>query len=376
MELLFDLAGRTSLSLLRAEERVAGQVRSQMDPYSAVDGVAGDGGVVLEARDTPGAHEMLELQNPAGDGTVTASDGHELAVVVDGRSCTVPRPGEQRPRFSYDPGFPIWRLLGPAVRPALQIDMLGRDAVALHSAAVVAGDGAVLVAGWSESGKTETALGLMERGARFFSDKWTILGTDGTAAPFPIGVGIRRWVLRYLPKMRAALPRLSRAQFAAAASAEFMAKPLLRRPARGRVGGLAQEVAGQAISLADRAGLTPSDMRSIYGGEADPTAPVALRAVAVLVNVPGTRVRADEADPGWAATRLARSAAYERRPYFALQERRGFAFEQEKLITPEAVIESEADLLHRILGTTRLLRVEAPFPTDPRPVAGAIEAML
>jgi hypothetical protein len=376
VKIAFDLSGTTSLALVRCDERVARYVRAQMDPYSPSDAALDGQGVLLEARDAGTVSNIVELQNPAGDATITASDGGRLAVVSDGRSCTIPAPGDEPARFEYDPGFPVWRLFGDAVRPALQISMLARESVSVHSASVDAGGGAILVSGWSESGKTETALALTERGSRFLSDKWTVLGPDGTAAPFPIGVGIRRWVLRYLPKLKAALPAKSRAQFAAAGTAAFLAKPLLDRPARGRLSALGQEVAERAIALADRAGLTPADVRSIYGVEGDPTRPVPLRAVAVLVNVPGSEVRCDVADPEWAARRLARSAAFERRGYFALQERRGFAFEREPAASAETTIAREEELLRRYLSATRVLRIEAPFPTDPRPVAAAIEAQL
>ena len=57
----------------------------------------------------------------------------------------------------------------------LQLGHVARGAAVAHSAAVVLDGRAVLVAGWSESGKTETALALMEDGARFLSDKWTVL---------------------------------------------------------------------------------------------------------------------------------------------------------------------------------------------------------
>jgi serine kinase of HPr protein (carbohydrate metabolism regulator) len=57
----------------------------------------------------------------------------------------------------------------------MHLGLMRRDAVAVHSAAVEMDGQAVLIAGWSESGKTETALALMEAGARFVSDKRTVL---------------------------------------------------------------------------------------------------------------------------------------------------------------------------------------------------------
>src|SRR5919202_225078 len=154
------------------------------------------------------------------------------------------------------------------VAPALH----ARGAVAVHSAAVVVDGRAVLVAGWSESGKTETALALAERGAVFLSDKWTIVGDDGTAAVFPIGVGVRGWVLDHLPRLRAALGATPRARLAIAGAGRAAAR---RLPAEGG------DALGRLIGLADRVALAPSAVRRAYGTAAGPwRAP--LRAVALL----------------------------------------------------------------------------------------------
>ena len=105
------------------------------------------------------------------------------------------------------------------MRPVLQLGHVVRGAAVAHSAAVVLDGRAVLVAGWSESGKTETALALMEDGARFLSDKWTVLAPDGTARVFPIGVGVRGWTLAHLPRLDAALGKAARRRLSVAAAA-------------------------------------------------------------------------------------------------------------------------------------------------------------
>src|SRR3972149_7602933 len=97
------------------------------------------------------------------------------------------------------------------------------------AASVLSEEVGIAVAGWSESGKTETALALMEAGAGFLSDKWTLLGHDGELSAFPISVGVRRWVLEYLPTLRRTVTRRSRGPFAAAGAAPRAPDPLGRR---------------------------------------------------------------------------------------------------------------------------------------------------
>jgi hypothetical protein len=350
---------------------MATQIAELMHPFGPGPGANRPADVTL-ARDLPADRSFRDVQNPARDGTVTAFDGESFCLLLDGRACAVPDPLRDRPaRLSYAPGFPIGRILRTVVRPTLQLSLVGRGAVAVHAAAVEVDGRAVLVAGWSESGKTETALALMERGARFLTDKWTVLGTDGQASAFPVNVGIRRWVLPYLPRLAAGLPRGARAQLAAAGTAAALTRPLRAR--RGRPAAVAR----RAVALADRAALTQAQLRAVYGQDGDdPARRVALGATAVLTTIPGGEVTCAPTSPAWAAGRLARSAAVERRELLALFERRAYALPGEEDGLRERAIRAERQLLEQALSAAPVFEVHAPFPGDPRVVAAAIARCL
>ncbi len=90
---------------------------------------------------------------------------------------------------------------------------------------------------------------------------------------------------------------------------------------------------------------------------------------------PLTRVVVEEVDPAWAAARLARTAAYERRRFFELQERGAYGGLDGRSGTAEASRAREEELLRFALGrAARLVRVACPFPGDPRRVADALLA--
>ena len=321
---------------------------------------------------------IVELQGPAIDDFTTVTDGRRVFLLSNGRRVSIPDALEPGPiRFDHDPGFPLRRVFPTAVRPAMQVALaVSGRAVAVHAATVTIDGGAVVVAGWSESGKTETALGLMERGASFLSDKWTLLGTDGQASAFPISIGVRRWVLRYLPTLRSSLTKPARAQFAAADLASLVLKPLAGRPPRGRVAALASDGARQAMALGDRAALEVDELRAAYGQTDDParTAPVHL--VVALRTVPGGDIALGSADPGEVAARLARSAAYERRHYFELLQRAGYAMPSRPAAAQDRATAADEAILRATFERVRVVTLDAPFPTDPRPVADAILAAL
>jgi hypothetical protein len=365
----YDLSGRLSVGF-GDDAHLVRLLADRMDPFRPAPVRERPPDVTLE----PAAiarPELVEIQNPARDGTATASDGAQLLVLADGRACTLPDPTSERPaRFRYEAGFPLERIFARVVRPALQLALPAHDAVAVHAAAVELDGRAVLVAGWSESGKTETALALMESGARFLSDKWTVLGADGEASAFPIDVGIRRWVLPYLATLEPALPAAARARLAVAGVAAAASRPLRARRSR------AAALADRAVGAADRAALTPSRLRAAYGQHDDPARRVPLAATAVLVTTPGPPIACEPADPAWAATRLARSAAYERRELFGLFERRRYVLPSATTVSATDSVAAETALLEQALSRGRTFAVRAPFPVDPRVVAAEIRRRL
>jgi hypothetical protein len=375
VDLDYDLSGRLSFAVRGAGTDAERSVRRHMDPFQPHPRSAEAADVIVDF--APERRSLVELQNPARDGIVTGSDGERPTFVADGRACTLPDPLAERPaRFIADPGFALGPVFGKLVRPALQLGLAARGAPAVHAAAVEVDAGAVLVAGWSESGKTETALALMENGARFLSDKWTVFGGDREASAFPVGVGVRRWVLPALPRLQAALPRAARAQLGVAGAAARVTRPVRRGSGGGALLQTARRVMDRGVALADRAGLSPSELRAAYGQNDDPARRVPVRLVAVLETTPDDDIWAGEADPAEAAVRLARSAAYERRDWFALTERAGYAFPQRPLDAMVSCVEHERRLLETALEGVKVVRLRAPFPTDPRAVAATLSRWL
>ena len=238
----------------------------------------------------------------------------------------------------------------------------------MHAASVEIGDGAVLIAGWSESGKTETALALLETGARFQSDKWTVVSAEGTAAAFPIDVGVRGWALRYLPTLRAALPASARRQLRATRLATTIAGGFLGRAPKGRVGQAMVAAVRRALALGDRAPVSPSQLRAAYGQDDDPARVLPLRAVVFLSTDARDQVMVRPAQAERTAGRLARSAAYERRPYFALVERALYALPgAARQDLPAGTIEARSASSARLLRRPAVLESARAVPRGPAP---------
>ena len=252
----FEIAGTVRLALPDADERTERVACRELDPYGPI---AGDGNADLTLEAMARLPAPIDVQNPAADNLVTASDGTDLRVIVGGRSCTVPRLALQGPfLLRYERGFPLAHIFGSIVRPTIQLALEDHEAVAVHSTGVQYDRSGVVIGGWSESGKTEVALALMELGARFVSDKWTVVRADSSISPFPISVGVRRWVLRYLPRLRRSLPTIARAQLAVAGFAAAVTAPARARQSQNRLLEVARAAVDRSGALAERASVRPS----------------------------------------------------------------------------------------------------------------------
>ena len=239
-----------------------------------------------------------------------------------------------------------------------------------------------MVAGWSESGKTEVALALAERGADFVGDKWTIVAptTDGGArrprGALPSSVGMRDWVLPFLPRLSAHLGASRKARLAAGRGA-LSDRPHDQRPWRSPPGdGRDPGPIGQLGSLAATLRLPAVAVRQAYGQPAEMgEAPLNVAVLLTTVDA-GTKPSIAPLDPAVAGIRLARSAAYERRALHLLGERARFHFADGAPVPGFAEAADEASVLERLLGTTPTYEVKTPFPADPGPAADLILSVL
>jgi hypothetical protein len=371
VETCFDLAGQASLVVAGADDAALGAVAAQMDPFPAARGRGGSAPTV-ELRLGGQPAKLTELQRAAGDGLVTGSDGSRLHFVAGGRSCSIPDPATESPAvFNFDPGFPIAEIVRPYVKSALQLAMLAAgSAAAVHASAIERDGSAILVAGWSESGKTEAALALLEERGAFLSDKWTVLGVDGAASAFPMPVGLRRWLLPHVPRLRRGLPMRHRLQLRAAGIARTVAHPLRQRRS------LPAQAVERAVSLGERVGLRPTELRAAYRHDDDPARRVPLQTLILLTTVPDGAVSVADAAPEWAAERLAASAAYERRDWYALADRARYLPGIRGPATADEAIAAERELLRRALSNATIIEIKAPYPVDPRQLTDALALYL
>jgi hypothetical protein len=148
-------------------------------------------------------------------------------------------------------------------------------------------------------------------------------------------------------------------------------RPVARFGSVTRPTALVTGLLGRAVGLADRSAYEIADLRAAYGQTDDPTRRAPTGCLVMLVTVPTDRINVADADPAWAATRLARTAAYERRSYLGLLDRGAYLRASAESATDRA-IEADQAVLRGVLPSLRILRVETPFPTDPTRVADAI----
>ena len=179
MNVDYDIHGILGLRLVDPTPSLARLVARQLDPWRPVSLVSAPDVSISRLRPAP-SRSRYRLGD-AGDSQECEFTDSEfvlrkgsMAVSIPfasvGSGCAIGWSGSSGTR----------RLLIDYVRPALQLSLLPKDRLALHSAAVSYQGRGILLAGWAESGKTEAMLGFLQAGAAFVSDKWTIV--DGQAS--------------------------------------------------------------------------------------------------------------------------------------------------------------------------------------------------
>ena len=331
-----------------------------------------------EGRATSAPRESM--LGDAGDGLVVGWTADGAVVVDDGARIELSGTSDDL-LVRVGSGVDGWRLLRDIVRPAIQVAAVGHGTVVAHAAAVDVGGTTVVIAGWSESGKTETALALVENGASFLGDKWTILArgvstgpNDVIVGPFPNRVGVRRWVLPYLPRLDAALGRADHARLAAGGAVAATARRVRSATRGSRPLDAVIGPVGDLASLTDTIRLSPDAVRRAYGDNSLAGQPV-LGALVLLDTIePGAAARIGRLDPRSAAVAMARSAAYERRRFHLLGER--LAGREPAMVPGFEIVAREADAIEALLSTVATYRLRAPFPADPSIAAGLIGGIL
>jgi hypothetical protein len=373
MARIFDLHGLATLAINDDREHIFRHLDAQLDPYEpSVGPVPAHADIVLSPNEGIVSPRLLDVHGPAGDGRRTGSDGQRCYLLRGNSRFELPRayPHDGPVSLSYDRDFPLWEALSELVRPLLQLGTLRHGAITVHGATVEGEGGGLLVCGWSESGKTETALALAEVGARFISDKWTIIDAAGRLHAFPVSVGIRDWVLDYLPRMRAHLRVSQRSRLRAVRTARRPVGLLSRHPTQ--IGTALESGLDRAFTLASRLSLRQTEVASVYGSPRDPLRTPRLSTLVMLTTVATQDVTVRPADPRWAAERLALTGAYERRTLYELDARARYADARRAPSSLATVRERETERLRGLLDGVRVLEVMAPFPTDPRRVADAL----
>ena len=274
MNVDYDIHGVLSLRLIDPTPSLARLVARQLDPWRPGP-LASEPDVSisrLQTTPTRGSHYRL---GDAGDSQECEFSDSEFILRRGGTAISMPFASVGSGcLIGWSGGSGMRKLMIDYVRPALQISLLPKDRLALHSAAVAYEGKGILLAGWAESGKTEAMLGFLQAGAAFVSDKWTIVDGDGsTIRHFPTPITVRNWMIDLIPGLQDRLKgmELLRARAAGLATSVLRVEALSRAPLTTEAKGLAE--------LAGRVSVTPSQLLGANTGggsqwQATPSAPL------------------------------------------------------------------------------------------------------
>ncbi len=374
MDIDYNIHGCLGLRLVHPSPGSARFVAHQLDPLVPTTLLAGPDVSLVPVSDHRAPRIAYRLGN-AGDYQECGFGESDFCLLNGGGLLCIPFEAIGRScEVRYDAGA----TLRPAFRYArqiLQLSLLNKEAIAIHSAAVLHEGKGILLAGWAESGKTELMLTFLDRGASFVSDKWTILKEDGSAMyNFPTPITVRPWVLRHLPGLAENLAaseiwRLRMGPFAAA-----IVKKALESGRVGLEAGLRTLIAA-GLDFAIRVSVPPSRLVR-HTEDAGKAEAVSLSGpfdkLFLLMTHNSRQISVLPADPSDVARRLVDCAQYERRGLLNLYAKFRYAFPSKSNSLLDGVRQRELSILDRALRSKEVFLVELPFPFDLRSAYDAV----
>ena len=372
MELTYDLGGLTTLSIAglpSAMERGLTRAMRPWPPIGQDTATTSGASPAIRIEASTVAPHWTHVVGATWDGRRTASDGQSIVSLLDPGWWALRREGD-RFAVTMATDTPTATIVSDIVKPLAMVAIADAGGATLHASAIADGPSATLFAGWSEAGKTETALAFAESGARICSDKWSGIRPDGVVVGFPGPIAVRSWVLPSLPRLRSAVTTRMRAQRAAASVARFAPRLVGTFP-----GPSAAEVARRLEALVELGGrlrLDPDMIATATGARPAADHPVVRRVVLLRASSSATVTVATATVPEVVAA-LQRSAAIERAPWLTIIDRGAYLAPGVDLagLDPGP---RESVTLPALLTNVELIAVDAPYPTDPRRVRDAIMA--
>ena len=171
MNVDYDIHGVLGLRLIDPPSSLARLVARQFDPWRPSP-LSSEPDVTISRLRSRAYREASYRLGDAGDSQESEFSDSEFILRKGMMAISVPFASVGSGCvIGWSGGSGMRRLLIDYVRPALQISLLPKGRVALHSAAVALEGKGILLAGWAESGKTEATLGFLQAGAAFVSDK-------------------------------------------------------------------------------------------------------------------------------------------------------------------------------------------------------------
>lgn len=373
MTIDYDIHGWLGLRLGDHQAGSARYVARQLNPLVPTTLATEPDVSLTEVSDDVAAKMAYRLGN-AGDYQECAFGDSDFCIRNGGKTLCIPFESIGTCcEISYTRGFSLGAAFN-YVRSILQLSLLTKGALAMHSAAMLYNGKGILFAGWAESGKTEAMLGFLNGGATFVSDKWTIVKEDGSAIyNFPSPITVRKWVLEHLPELAKNLTPLERWRLGIGALANALADRAARSN-RIELAGEAAHFFRPALAVGGRVTVTPS--RLFRKGDnvswsLSHTAP--LDKVFFLMTTSGGRISVRPADSTRVVQRLVDCAQYERRRLTGLYTKFRYAFPDRRSAIIEEARERETGMLMKALESKEVFLVEVPFPFDPMVVCEALD---
>jgi hypothetical protein len=256
----------------------------------------------------------------------------------------------------------------PLLVPIVNLTLLAKGIIPIHSSAFLYQGSGVLVTGWAKGGKTEALLGFMARGAQYIGDEWVHLSSDGAGLyGMPEPMKIWDWHLKEVPQFRSVLTPRERLRLGTLRVGTGL-QGILQGEREGKRRSIGLQ---QAMSLMARRRFVRVPPARLFG-EASCALQGNLDTIVLVVSHDSPDVSVEPAEPEEVARRIVFSLQHERLDFLSYYYKFRFAFPEAANPEIDEAERTQLEGLLRAFAGKPAYVVYHPFPA---PIHRMVDAM-
>ena len=249
----------------------------------------------------------------------------------------------------------------PLLNHIINFRLIAKGFIPIHASAFVYNDIGILVPGWKTGGKTEALLSFATNGAKYVSDEWVVLSSDGNRMfGIPGPTSIKDWQFKYVKNLVPHIPVKNRMMFKSIHSLDNMYNVLKK----GRLkSNFIIKILGDMLPSFKRQLKIWALPRKLFKDQFC-SEPVSVDKIFLILMHSEDKIIIEDIQSSDVARSMIHTYDFEQKAFFEFYNAFKFAFPSKQNDFLETIKEREKDLLFSALDNKTAYKVYRPYPVS------------